>query len=241
MSELLATQWQQIANTSWPVMITVVCFTLALRIYKLSRFQPLCHPLLISSPVVAWLVYLLPIDFITYSIGNGILFWLLGPATVALAVPLAAEVRQLPRYLWQILISILIGGFLATFLAIIVAQWLGVDPAMIGSIAAKSVTTPIAIGITQQIGGIIALIVPVVLVTGLIGIVFADWIFSRLAITDVRWQGLILGIACHAIGTAKAFEKGSLCGAFATLGMGLNGIWTALFLPLIMSSLAAPL
>lgn len=237
MGDLLINQWQQIANTSWPLLITIICFALSLRIYQLSHSLPLFHPLLISTPLVAWLVLLLPIDFMTYLSGNGILLWLLGPATVALAVPLAAEVRQMPRYLWQILSIILAGGFTATLLAIVVAQWLAIDPHIIGSIAAKSVTTPIAIGITEQIGGLITLIVPVVLVTGLIGIVFADWIFTGLRIADVRWQGLILGIACHAIGTAKAFEKGPLCGAFATLGMGLNGIWTALFLPLVMASI----
>ena len=91
MGDLLINQWQQIANTSWPLLITIICFALSLRIYQLSHSLPLFHPLLISTPLVAWLVLLLPIDFMTYLSGNGILLWLLGPATVALAVPLAAE------------------------------------------------------------------------------------------------------------------------------------------------------
>jgi len=74
----------------------------------------------------------------------------------------------------------------------------------------------------------------VVLLTGIVGILVANRIFHAFAVRDERWQGLILGISAHAIGTAKAFEQSSRCGAFATLGMGLNGIWTAIFLPLVL-------
>jgi putative effector of murein hydrolase len=79
----------------------------------------------------------------------------------------------------------------------------------------------------------------VVLLTGIVGILFAQTVFNLVKITDERWQGLILGISAHAIGTAKAFDKSPRCGAFATLGMGLNGIWTAVFLPPLMPILVA--
>ena len=84
---------------------------------------------------------------------------------------------------------------------------------------------------TQQLGGLLTLITMVVLLTGIIGIIVAQAIFALTGIVDERWQGLILGIACHAIGTAKAFEKSQRCGAFSTIGMGLNGIWSSAFLP----------
>ena len=90
-------------------------------------------------------------------------------------------------------------------------------------------------GITQQLGGLLTLITLVVLLTGIIGIVVADVIFKRTGIVDERWQGLILGVVSHAIGTARAFEISPRCGAFSTLGMGLNGIWTSLFLPSLVA------
>ena len=86
-------------------------------------------------------------------------------------------------------------------------------------------------GITDQLGGLLTLITLVVLLTGIVGILVAETIFKHTGIIDERWQGLILGISAHAIGTARAFDKSPRCGAFSTLGMGLNGIWTSLFLP----------
>jgi putative effector of murein hydrolase len=233
LTSVLSDQWQQIASSSWPVAITILCFAVSLKIYRRTNCHPLLHPLLLSTILVTAVIYLLEIDFTVYLSGNGILLWLVGPATVALAVPLATQLRQLSAVIYPTLSLVLLGGFVATLAALVTAPWLGISNAMIASIAAKSVTTPIAIGITQQLGGLLAVIVPTVLITGLVGILFADFIFTRFGVVDVRWQGLILGICCHAIGTAKAFEKGPLCGSFATLGMGLNGLWTAFFLPLI--------
>ncbi len=233
MSTILSDQWQQIANSSWPLAITILCFAISVKLYRRSGSHPWLHPLLVSTVLVAAAIYLLSVDFTRYFSGNGVLLWLLGPATVALAVPLATQLRQLLAVIYPALSMVLIGGLVATIAALITASWLGIDPSMVASIAAKSVTTPIAMGITQQLGGILAVIVPVVLVTGLVGIVFADFIFAQFEVVDDRWQGLILGICCHAIGTTKAFEKSPLCGSFATLGMGLNGLWTAFFLPLI--------
>lgn len=233
MSAVLSDQWQQIAGSSWPVAITLLCFAVALRIYRRSHCHPLLHPLLLSTVLATAIIYLLEIDFTVYFSGNGILLWLVGPATVALAVPLATQRGQLSRVIYPVLSLVLLGGFLATLVALVTAPWLGIDQSMIASVAAKSVTTPIAMGITQQLGGLLAVIVPTVLITGLVGILFADFIFAKFGVVDPRWQGLVLGICCHAIGTARAFEKGPLCGSFATLGMGLNGLWTAFFLPLI--------
>ena len=176
------------------------------------------------------------IDFEQYYQANGALSWLLGPTTVALAVPLSKELRQLPALLRPVSLGVLFGGLVAAVLALSLAVLFNTSDLVFLSIAAKSVTTPIAMGITQQLGGLLTLITLVVLLTGIIGIVVADVIFKRTGITDERWQGLILGVASHAIGTARAFEISPRCGAFSTLGMGLNGIWTSLFLPPLVAS-----
>ena len=150
---------------------------------------------------------------------------------MALAVPLSKQMRQLPALLRTISLTVLTGGFVAAVLALSLAVLFNTSEVVLLSIAAKSVTTPIAMGITDQLGGLLTLITLVVLLTGIVGILVAETIFKHTGIVDERWQGLILGISAHAIGTARAFDKSPRCGAFSTLGMGLNGIWTSLFLP----------
>jgi len=227
----LNSQWQDINISSWLMLLSIGGYIIGLWGYRRSSRNPLCHPLLISTPLVAAALYLSNIDFSSYYAGNGLLNWLLGPTTVALAVPLARQMPQLPPLLITVLTTVLLGGLFAVICALTIAAGLGADHQVLLSLAAKSVTTPIAIGITEQIGGLVTLMVMVVLLTGIVGIVVAQFIFRYQHIDDERWQGLILGISAHAIGTAKAFEKSSRCGAFATLGMGLNGIWTSIFLP----------
>jgi putative effector of murein hydrolase len=235
--ELLYSYWQQISLSSWVIALSAVGFVVGRATYRRSGGNPFLHPLLVGTPLVAGVLYLINMDFDAYYAGNGALNWLLGPTTVALAVPLAKQMRQLPPLLLTVTSTVLIGGFFATGCALVMALLFDVDQLMVLSLAAKSVTTPIAVGITEQLGGLVTLIVMVVLLTGIVGILAAQTIFKYTKITDERWQGLILGISAHAIGTAKAFELSPRCGAFSTLGMGLNGIWTSIFLPPLMTVL----
>ena len=234
---LLDSYWQQLSLSSWVIALSLLGFVVGRAVYRRSEGNPFLHPLLVGTPLVAGILYLINMDFNTYYSGNGALNWLLGPTTVALAVPLAKQMRQLPPLLITIATTVLIGGFFATGCALAMALIFDVDQIVMLSLAAKSVTTPIAVGITEQLGGLLTLIVMVVLVTGIVGILVAQTVFNYTEITDERWQGLILGISAHAIGTARAFEQSPRCGAFSTLGMGLNGIWTSIFLPPLMAFL----
>ena len=234
---LLSTYWQQISLSSWVIALSFAGFVVGRAVYRRSGSNPFLHPLLVGTPLVAAVLYLINMDFGAYYAGNGALNWLLGPTTVALAVPLARQMRQLPPLLLTVATTVLIGGFFATGCALLMALMFDVYQLMVLSLAAKSVTTPIAVGITEELGGLVTLIVMVVLLTGIVGILAAQTVFNYTKITDERWQGLILGISAHAIGTAKAFEQSPRCGAFSTLGMGLNGIWTSMFLPPLMTIL----
>ena len=231
MIELVQQQWQQVTGSSWLLGLSLIGFAIGLTVYRRSGSRAFLHPLLISTPIIAGLLYLSNLGFDQYYQGNGLLSWLLGPTTVALAVPLSKQMRQLPALLRTISLTVLTGGFVAAVLALSLAVLFNTSEVVLLSIAAKSVTTPIAMGITDQLGGLLTLITLVVLLTGIVGILVADTIFKHTGIVDERWQGLILGISAHAIGTARAFDKSPRCGAFSTLGMGLNGIWTSLFLP----------
>ena len=230
MTDLLAMQWQQITASSWIMLLSVTGFWLGMSIYRRSSGKPLLHPLIIGTPFIAILLVLMSVDFDQYYKANGLLSWLLGPATVALAVPLSKYLKQMSKVIPILTIAVLFGGFFAAVSALSLALWLTSEPIMMLSIAAKSVTTPIAMVITQQLGGLVTLITPIVLFTGIVGILVAPQVFQVFGLQDERWQGLILGVTAHAIGTLKAFEKSPRCGAFSTIGMCLNGIWTSLFL-----------
>ena len=231
MIEMAMQQWQLISGTSWPLILTIIGFTMSFRLYQHFDQNSLLHPLLIATPLIYLTMKLIELDFSTYYQGNGVLNWLLGPATVALAVPLSHQLRQLPKLFKPLTVALLLGGLFATFINLLLVKLFGLSDTILLSLAAKSVTSPIAIGLTQQIGGLASLLAVATMVTGLIGILVAKSLFRISNIDDDRWQGVILGVTAHAIGTAKAFETSPRCGAFATLGMGINGIWTSLLLP----------
>ena len=231
MNEVLIQQWQLVAGSSWPLLLSVVGFVIGLWIYNRSGKVSLLHPLLIATPLIYLTLNLIELDFNLYYQGNGLLNWLLGPATVALAVPLSQQLRQLPALFKPLSIALLLGGLFATLIALVMVKLFGLNDTILLSLAPKSVTSPIALGLVEQLGGITGLLAMATMVTGLAGIVVAKTVFQLTGVVDERWQGFILGVTAHAIGTAKAFETSPRCGAFATLGMGLNGIWTSLFLP----------
>jgi len=231
MNEVLIQQWQLVAGSSWPLLLSVVGFIVGLWIYNRSGKVSLLHPLLIATPLIYLTLNLIELDFNLYYQGNGLLNWLLGPATVALAVPLSQQLRQLPALFKPLSIALLLGGLFATLIALVMVKLFGLNDTILLSLAPKSVTSPIALGLVEQLGGITGLLAVATMVTGLAGIVVAKTVFQLTGVVDERWQGFILGVTAHAIGTAKAFETSPRCGAFATLGMGLNGIWTSLFLP----------
>ena len=236
MAELFVLQWQQITATSWLMVLSVIGFCIGISVYRRSSGKPLLHPLIIGTPFIAAILTLMSVDFDQYYKANGLLNWLLGPATVALAVPLSKYLKPISKLLPILTITVLSGGFVAAVSAISLALWLTSEPMMILSVAAKSVTTPIAMAITQQLGGLITLITPIVLFTGITGILVAPRVFHVVGLRDERWQGLILGVTAHAIGTLKALEQSPHCGAFSTIVMGLNGIWTSVFLvPMIQA------
>ena len=203
---------------------------IGLWVYRRSGRNMLLHPLLIGTPLIFIAMMTLQLDFESYYEGNGLLRWLLGPATVALAIPLAQQMHQVPALFKPLLVTLFLGGFFAALSALLLGKLVALDQQVLLSLAAKSVTTPIALGLTQKLGGLTSLITVAVLLTGIIGVLLAPMVFRMSKIDDDRWQGFILGVTAHAIGTAKAFEISPRCGAFSTLGMGLNGIWTSVFL-----------
>ena len=156
---------------------------------------------------------------------------LLGPATVALAIPLYTQFRRVRSLLLPISAGLFAGSLTAIVSAVWIADFFGASTATQASLAPKSVTTPIAMGIAEKIGGLPSLTAVMVIFTGVLGAIVGEKLFSLARVSDPAIRGFSLGVASHGIGTARAFQLNEQSGAFAALAMGLNGLLTALLLP----------
>ncbi len=215
--------------------VTLIAYQIGNGLFRLSNNNPLCNPVLIA---VAGLVVLLRIsgtDYKTYFSGAQFVHFLLGPATVALAVPLYAQIRVVRRSLFLLAVSLVSGSALAAASGAGLAALFGGTTPLILSLAPKSVTSPIAMGIADQIGGLPSLTAVLVIVTGITGATFGPWILDRLKVSDPAARGVAMGVASHGIGTARAMQMSPVSGAFAGLAMGLNGVLTAILLPFVVS------
>lgn len=215
--------------------LTGVAFALAFRLYrscgKHPSLQALLHPLVTGPLLVAAVLLLTDIDYHHYRRANSPFFFLLGTATVALAIPLHQQFHHIRQLARPLLATLLFGATFAVLSALAIAWLLGASPETLVSLAPKSVTTPIALGIAEKVGGLPGLTAGVVVVTGVIGAIFGPPMFRKLGITDERIIGFVTGICAHGVGTTRAFELSSRCGAFSSLGLGLTGALTALILP----------
>jgi putative effector of murein hydrolase len=157
--------------------------------------------------------------------------FLLGPATVALAVPLYLQLERVKRSALAIAASILLGSLTASISAVAIVWLLGGGRDSIVSIAPKSVTAPVAMGIAEQLGGLPSLTAVLVILTGIIGAMLGPPLMNRLGVKDWAARGLAMGTASHGIGTARALQVNAVAGAFAGLAMGLNALATAILVP----------
>jgi len=160
---------------------------------------------------------------------------MLGPATVALALPLYTNLAQVRRAAFPMLAALLAGSLTAILSALAIARALGVDASVLSALAPKSATAPVAIGIAERMGGSPTLAAVLVLTTGIIGAVVATPLLNLLRITDWRARGFATGVAAHGIGTARAFQVNETAGSFAGIGMGLNAVLTALIAPPLLA------
>jgi len=213
-------------------LMVILIYLLSLWGFKRSGYFPLAHPLAIGSLILAGFIVLAYGNYAEFRQDSWLFYWLLGPATVALALPLYHERHKIRDAAVPILSSIALGALISPGIALTVA-WLSGGEAILDSIATKSVTTPIALGISEKTGGLPGLVAGVVIFTGVVGAISGPAIIRALGIRDERILGLVLGVNAHGVGTASAFQISPRCGAFASLAMGITGTLTALVLPMI--------
>src|SRR5690554_5796948 len=189
-------------------------------------------PVVLSAVMLAAVIAVLSLDYVRYQQGALWITVLLGPATVALGIPLYQQIHHI-RAMWKpIVVTLPLAATMAAVYAVVIAWAMGATPEVLASLAPKSVTAPIAIGITEQLGGVMPLMMGGLLITGVMATACVGLLAKRLRLKDARILGFVLGVNGHVIGTVRAFEISPTAGAFASLGMSLTGIFSALFLPL---------
>lgn len=215
--------------------LSLAAFQLGNWFYRRLGEFPLLHPTVTGAAMVALMLPRLDINYQEYLAGNQLLLFLLGPTTVALAVPLYQQLHLIRKMAVPILLTFSCGAVFAAGSAVVIAYLLGATETTLLSLAPKSVTTPIAISIAQEIGGLTTLAAGSVAFTAVIAISLAPLVFKLLNIQDPKIWGFCLGITAHGMGTARAFEKDPTAGAFASLAMCLTGALSALLIPIAVT------
>lgn len=218
---------------------TLLAYQFAYTVYARAKFNPLVNPVAIAVALLVLILVGTGTRYPTYFEGAQFVHFLLGPATVALAIPLYQQLEKLRRNWFALIVSALVGGAAAIATAMGVAWALGASPATVLSLAPKAVTMPIAMGVSEKIGGLPSLTAVLVMLTGILGASTARWIFNLMKIDDHGVRGFALGVTSHGIGTARAFQVSEEMGAFSGLAMGLSGVLTALLLPFVLRLLGA--
>jgi predicted murein hydrolase (TIGR00659 family) len=211
--------------------LTLCAYVFAQWVYVRCRMSPLANPVAIAIAIISLVLVASGMSYQRYFAGAQFVHFLLGPATVALAVPLARQVPRLRRSLLPLACALLAGCVTAIVSSVAVALLLHASPQLARTIAPKSATTPIAMAVSEHLGGIPALTAVLVIGTGIFGAVTARFLLNALRVESHAARGLALGVAAHGIGTARAFQVSPEMGAYAGLGMGINGVLTALLAP----------
>ncbi|MET3892034.1 putative murein hydrolase (TIGR00659 family) [Bosea sp. OAE506] len=214
--------------------VTLAAYVVADRISARFDRHPLANPVLIAVAILAAILTATRTPFETYFQGAQFVHFLLGPATVALALPLHRHWPLVRKAVLPILAALFAGAFTAVVSAVGIAAAFGIPQPILASLAPKSVTAAIAMGIAREIGGEPSLTATLVIATGILGAVIVTPLMIALGFTDWRARGFAAGLAAHGIGTARAFQVHPVAGAFAAIAMGLNGLVTAALVPLIL-------
>jgi predicted murein hydrolase (TIGR00659 family) len=235
MSGRLAEFWVYLSAT--PLLgltVTLLAYQAAYWLYARAGMNPLANPVALSVAMLVALLWFTDTAYPVYFEGAQFVHFLLGPATVALAVPLYANLDTLKKNLLPLGGALLAGSMTAAVSAVGIGWLLGASRETLLSMAPKSVTTPIAMGIAEKLGGLPSLTAVLVVATGVTGAVLARGTLNLLRIEDHAVRGFAVGVAAHGIGTARAFQVSETMGAFAGLAMGLNGLATAFLFPLLL-------
>lgn len=219
------------------LILTLGAYKIGIIIYEKANRHTLLQPIIIAYITIMSALLISGKSYEEYFKSVEIIHFFLGPATVALALPLYKNLKYIKAIFWPIILTLFIAGSFSIIIALGLLWIFDAQISTILSMATKSITAPIAIITSEQIGAIPSLAVGFVIITGIIGALFGTLVFKIMKIKKDTSKGFALGLISHGIGTARAVEMGDKAAAFAALAMGLSGIVTAIFLPLIIEFL----
>lgn len=214
--------------------LTLLAYLIGDGCFRLAGRKPFVNPVLISMILLSVLLITTDTSYATYFEGAQFVHFMLGPATVALAVPLWSNWQKVKDAAIPMLAALFAGAFVAMASAVAIGAAFGLRGDVLLSLVPKSATSPVAIGVAEAIGGLPTLTVALVLITGVIGAVVTTPLLNAIGVRDYRARGFATGVAAHGIGTARAFQVHGTAGAFAGIGMVLNAILTALLAPIFV-------
>jgi putative effector of murein hydrolase len=235
MEHVFLAVWQPLSLTPLPWLgVTISAYVFGQIIQRACNGSPPANPVLIAILVVSVLLEATGTPYARYFAGAQFIQFLLGPATVALAVPLALNLNHVRRSFPGIGLALLAGSLTSALSGIAVVAWLGGGRAVALSMAPKAVTTPIALSLSQEIGGIPALTAALAIAGGIIAAIVGKTLLHWLRVDDWRAHGLAAGVAGSGVAAAQVAPLSGLAAAFAALGIGLNGLLTAVIVPLVV-------
>jgi predicted murein hydrolase (TIGR00659 family) len=232
----VASLWSYLSAT--PLMwltSTVFAYLAADALAKRLGNPPWANPVLLSVLLIAPILTLTDTDYSTYFEGAQFIHFLLGPATVALAVPLWDNRDTILKSAAPIVLALITGSIVAAGSAILLALAFDLPTEVLLSLSPKSTTAPVALGISEAVGGIPTLTAVLVILTGIIGAIMVTPLMNLLRVQDWQARGFAVGIAAHGIGTARAFQVNPIAGAYAGIAMALNALLTSLIVPVLAS------
>ncbi len=232
--DLLPGSWANVGL----LLVTVAAYWMARWLYLRSRSNPLLIPVLTAVVLIVTILVTFNIPYEQYAQSTRLLQLLIGPATVALAVPLYTHLEQLKRMWIPLVTALLAGGITAIVSALLIVWVFGGSVELLLSLAPKSATMPVSIPASVAVGGVASLVAVSTAITGIVGVLIASPLFRWIGVKDPVVQGFTLGLTSHAIGTARSIQINSEAGGSAALAMGLNGLLTAALMPFLPYVLA---
>ena len=214
--------------------LTLLVYLAALTLYQKSGRNPLLLPVATGVAVIILLLQLTGTPYAAYHDGTRLFHFFVGPVIVALAVPLYQQLARLKAHWFPLCVATVVGSVVGILSGVLIAWALGGSEVTMLSIAGKSATMPIAMALADKFHGLVAIAAVSVFLAGFGGVVMARPILNLLRVQDPAVRGFSLGLTSHALGTARALQHNETAGAFAALGMALNGVVTPLLLPLLL-------
>lgn len=214
--------------------LTLLGYRLGLEVRRFSRDHALAQPVLIAIVFIGVALRLLDVDYTDYLQGAGIIGFFLGPATVALAVPLHRQAHHLGRMLVPMLIALPIGAVVSIVTGVLAVRVLGGDHVLELTMAPKAATTPVSLAVSDTIGGLPSLTAVLAIVVGIVGAVAAPAVLTAARVRDRRARGLAIGAVSHGVGTSRALREDATEGAFSGLSMGITALLISALVPVVL-------